>query len=94
MKSMLYETKPFVIQAVFFGDANYDEVYKLVPRSLFVPVIYREADLDDAVVAKVYDFLHDTWVGVKKNQWVIKGLKGEYYPCDDDVFNAKYRPVK
>ena len=25
--------------------------------------------------------------------WIIKGTKGEYYPCKDDVFRKKYEPV-
>lgn len=25
--------------------------------------------------------------------WVIKGIKGEYYPCDPDVFKKTYEPV-
>lgn len=25
--------------------------------------------------------------------WIIKGVKGEYYPCKPDVFKATYEPV-
>ena len=25
--------------------------------------------------------------------WVIKGVKGEFYPCKPDVFEASYEPV-
>lgn len=45
------------------------------------------------VVAAVYDKLHNTWVGVKDGQWIILGMKGEFYPCDHDVFEAKYDPI-
>jgi hypothetical protein len=24
--------------------------------------------------------------------WVIKGVKGEFYPCADDIFEATYEP--
>jgi len=41
--------------------------------------------------AAVFDKLHSTWVGVKDGQWIIRGTKGEYYPCDAEVFEAKYR---
>lgn len=26
--------------------------------------------------------------------WIITGVKGEFYPCDDDVFSATYEPVE
>ena len=25
--------------------------------------------------------------------WIIKGLRGEFYPCKPDIFEAKYDPV-
>ena len=26
--------------------------------------------------------------------WIIKGVKGEYYPCKPDIFAATYEPVE
>lgn len=42
---------------------------------------------------EVYDELHDTWVKVAYGNWIIKGQKGEYYPCDDEIFRAKYEQI-
>lgn len=28
-----------------------------------------------------------------EGDWVIKGIKGEYYPCKPDIFEATYEPV-
>jgi hypothetical protein len=25
--------------------------------------------------------------------WIIRGLRGEHYPCNPDVFVAKYEPI-
>jgi hypothetical protein len=25
--------------------------------------------------------------------WIIRGIKGEYYPCKPDIFDATYEPV-
>lgn len=25
--------------------------------------------------------------------WIIKGVKGEFYPCKPDIFEATYEPV-
>lgn len=29
----------------------------------------------------------------KPGDWVIKGVKGEYYPCKPEIFEATYEPV-
>lgn len=26
--------------------------------------------------------------------WIIRGIKGEYYPCKPDIFDATYEPVE
>lgn len=43
---------------------------------------------------KVYDKLHDSWITLKLGDWIIRGTKGEYYPCDNEVFIQKYEEVK
>lgn len=30
----------------------------------------------------------------KQGEWVIRGVKGELYPCKPDVFEATYEPVE
>lgn len=27
---------------------------------------------------------------VNNGDWIIKGIKGEYYPCRDDIFRITY----
>lgn len=43
--------------------------------------------------AQVYDKLHTTWINVETGQWIVRGVKGEYYPCDDETFHWKYEEV-
>lgn len=31
---------------------------------------------------------------VKPNDWIIKGIKGELYPCKADIFEATYERVE
>ena len=30
---------------------------------------------------------------VSKGDWVIKGIKGEFYPCKQDIFDATYEQI-
>lgn len=33
------------------------------------------------------------WLTVSPGDWIIKGVKGEFYPCKPDVFELTYSPV-
>lgn len=39
---------------------------------------------------QVYDELHDSWINVEVGNYVIKGTRGEFYPCIESVFLEKY----
>jgi hypothetical protein len=30
----------------------------------------------------------------ENGDWIIKGIKGEFYPCKPDIFEATYEPVE
>lgn len=88
-----FKTKPFEINAWRFDGENFDELYGVCGwkfRSL--------ADIADdgrglGFSAQIYDDLHDTWVKVLPGQWIIRGQKGEFYPCDPEIFASKYEAV-
>lgn len=44
--------------------------------------------------AAVYDYLHMSWVGVSEGMWIIRGLKDEFYPCDEQTFASTYEKVE
>ncbi len=49
------------------------------------------------VTAKGHEFLEiDTREGcmiADLKDWIIKGVKGEFYPCKPDIFEMTYEPV-
>lgn len=83
---MLYRTKPFEIEAVrYVSTLSAQEI-----RTAF-PDIEFEFHNGDALV---WDHLQFTWVRVNKGDYIIRGMKGEYYPCAPDVFETKYEAVE
>lgn len=48
---------------------------------------------DPDATGQVYDKLHSTWVLVYPGQWVVKGVKGEFYPIAEDVLAETYEAV-
>jgi hypothetical protein len=54
---------------------------------------HRLAGYDEAVTAEVWDYLHQTWVGVKTGDYIIKGQLGEFYPHDEKLWPNAYEEV-
>lgn len=85
---MRYRKKPVEVEAVQWTGDNVAEIRALAGGK-FHPLCVPKGD----ITAEVKDVLHDTWVGVKDGQWIIRGVQGEFYPCDDVVFQATYEPA-
>jgi UDP-2,3-diacylglucosamine pyrophosphatase LpxH len=80
---MKFRKKPVVIEAVQFTGDNQDE-------------IVRFAGLTAVVMGRTHELHIKTTEGmmhVSKGDWVIRGVKGEMYPCKPDIFQATYQPV-
>lgn len=101
---MRYKTKPFEVEAIQFTGNNWSEVndfcgYRAASYdpNQDIPNFARAGTYsmweDRNIVAEVFDYLHQTWVGVRANDYIIKGSREEFYPCDPIVFESKYEPV-
>jgi len=80
---MKYRKKPVVIEAVQWMGNNGIEMSKFCPSALAIavnqsPLFIRT--LEGEMRADVGD-------------WIIRGVKGEFYPCKPDIFAATYEPV-
>ncbi len=42
--------------------------------------------------AAVFDRFHD-WVPLRLGDWIIRGVRGEFYPCEPEAFAASYEFV-
>lgn len=87
-----FRKKPVVVEAVQWTGRNLEEL-KAFTNNQFDTVAPEEAADDPQITAEVWDFLHASWVGVKTGDWVIKGVKGEFYPCDNEGFRETYDEV-
>lgn len=78
-----FKKKPVIIEAVQFTGDNWEELVK------FITVPF------EAFVAEQY-ILIPTGAGDYKadlNDWIIKGVHGEFYPCEPDIFEETYEEV-
>lgn len=74
-----YRKKPVVIEAIRWNQTNFGLVVEFA---------------GDAINRFDSDFISiDTLEGsmvASPGDWIIKGIKGEFYPCKPDIFEATY----
>lgn len=85
---MKYRKKPVVIEARQLGQ-NYDENCFIVEWCNGIAV--DEEDNGNHLIA--IDTLEGRMYG-DPGDWIIKGVKGEFYPCKPDIFEATYEVVE
>ena len=87
-----YSKLPVTIQAIQY--TNSQDLSNVSEILDFTDHKFRTRDVTEignsVITAEVYDELHDTWVGVKDGDYIIKGLQGEFYPHDKDLFPLAY----
>jgi hypothetical protein len=94
---MKFRKKPVEIEAMQLN-TNYDSIVNCVE---FVFNIGMDSSMigEAATVKRVQDeqgFLIPTLEGEMKasfGDFIIKGVKGEFYPCKPDIFEMTYEPV-
>ena len=98
----LFRKKPVMIEAVKMGGIEwFDDLQFAVQfdESDALPKWLRDALLDEVISASENDFEHlsiQTLEGVmlvSPGDWIIRGVKGEIYPCKPDIFAMTYDPV-
>ncbi len=79
---MKYKTKPCEIEAIEYTGKNGTEILHFM-----FPDIEDDATSFDETIKTLEGEMHCS-VG----DFIIRGLKGEFYPCKPDIFNLKYQP--
>lgn len=84
-----YRKRPVEVDTIRWTGDNVDALIDFTGGD-FLLVKPDEGGFAPDVTAKVYDELHDTWVGVKTGQHIVRGVKGEHYPIAEDVLAETY----
>ena len=83
----MYRKKPVVIEAVQWHGANVAEIGEFIT----VPhTVHWEDKKPTVIVIPTLEGNMDASLG----DWIIKGVKGEFYPCKPDIFAATYEPAE
>lgn len=83
MSAMRYRKKPVVIEAVCLDGSLLEDAFAAFLGDQLV-----EFDEFGVDIPTLEGTMH-----ANLGDWIIKGVKGELYPCKPDIFEATYEPV-
>jgi hypothetical protein len=84
-----FRKKPVVIEAVQFTRNNWDEVKSFTNETAHTLRIEKRIDGLANCIISTLEGQHIATEG----DWIIKGVKGEFYPCKPDIFEQTYEAV-
>ena len=82
---MKYRKKPVIIEAHMFTGGASEPGW---PRG-WLATEHRFSESGESVFIETLEGTHEGRVG----DYIIRGVKGEFYPCKPDIFEATYEPV-
>jgi len=83
---MKFKKKPIIIDAIQWNGSNMAEILTLSSSE------GKEFEHDIFSGLLTIETLEGDMVA-QEGDWIIRGIKGELYPCKPDIFEATYDPV-
>ena len=90
-----YRKKPVDVEAVRWTGSNLEEIRNFVGSDL-IEDCEELFDIKRELQKKLASIAIDTLEGTMRvdyGDYIIKGVKGEFYPCKSDIFLATYEEV-
>jgi hypothetical protein len=87
-----YRKKPVVIEAMQLTSECDIEVVMWLEESDAAHQCLAQAGDVDTLTAIVIETLEGD-MRAEIGDWIIRGVKGEFYPCKPDIFEATYEPA-
>lgn len=84
---MKFRKKPVVIEAMQLTGNNCFEALHFMNRAGEIA----GADLNQTDLPVIHTLEGYMYTAI--GDWIIKGVKGEFYPCKPDIFEMTYEPV-
>jgi len=84
---MRFRKKPIVIDAIKWDGHNLREIVEWSEGCARSAKPHK--DFYDWLAIETLEGIMEAYVG----DWIIRGIKGEFYPCKPDIFEATYEPV-
>ena len=89
MRVMKFRKKPVIVDAIQW-DGAIETLILLQSMGMMTTIYYVGRKGISGLKIKTLEGEHIADLG----DWIIKGIKGEFYPCKPDIFAATYEPVE
>ena len=86
---MKFRKKPVEIEAIQFTRLNWEEIQQFTNNTAHTLVIERRINGKCTCVIPTLEGEHIA----NENDYIIRGVKGEFYPCKPDVFELTYEKI-
>lgn len=81
-----YRKKPLIIEAMQLSNGTFNDALRWIGRNCEIP----EYNADECCISiETLEGIMDAHEG----DYIIRGIKGEFYPCKPDIFEASYEEV-
>jgi len=89
---MKFRKKPVVIEAHRIGDDGWpDAIWEGITKNQIT--LFLDQDAQKRVIGHVVISTLEGDMRGEVGDWIIRGVKGEFYPCKPDIFAATYEPA-
>lgn len=85
-----FRKKSVIIEAVQFKEIDAGEDINLDEVGYFLKDTDSSYNGSDTIIIHTLEGDMQAKIG----DWIIKGIKGEFYPCKSDIFEETYEEVK
>ena len=92
-----YRKLPVVIEAIQWNGNNQQEIMDFVGKQLRFSRVPAAMEHNFDCPDSAYNFMIPTLEGnmmAVKNDYIIKGINGEFYPCKPDIFAKTYEQLE
>lgn len=85
MSDFMYIKRPVAIKAVQISEGNDDNILAFMQET---NCPFEMVGDHEMVIHTLEGDMH-----LSKDDWLIQGIQGEFYPCKPDIFKASYSKV-
>lgn len=83
-----FKKKPVIIEAIQFNGTNLNEIVTFTNNNAYSVNIDGSNELNHIYIRTLEGDMKAI-----KGDWIICGVKGEFYPCKSDIFEQTYDAV-
>lgn len=87
---MKFRKKPVIIEAIQFTGINHREILSFIYPALSEDALHGAEIMNLPIIIETLEGSMTATTG----DWIIKGVKGEFYPCKPDIFKQTYEKVE